>query len=71
MRALRSDRTERVPGLDPRPRAPHLEETLVEYIRHYGCKSSGSCVSPALRDELAIGPLGVNGDMLLASPLIG
>src|ERR1019366_816644 len=35
MRALRSDRTERVPGLDPRPRAPHLEETLVEHIRHY------------------------------------
>ena len=25
----------RVPGLDPRPRAPHLEETLTEYIRHY------------------------------------
>ena len=25
----------RVPGLDPRPRAPHLEGTLTEYIRHY------------------------------------
>ena len=24
-----------MPGLDPRPRAPHLEETLTEYIRHY------------------------------------
>ena len=24
-----------MPGLDPRPRAPHLEGTLTEYIRHY------------------------------------
>jgi hypothetical protein len=49
----------------------HLEAVLGEFVEHYGCKSSGSCVSPALRNELAIGPLGVNGDLLLASPLIG
>lgn len=46
-------------------------ERLVDYIDHYGCKSSGSSDGGALGDELAICPLGVDGHLLFSETLLG
>ncbi len=48
-----------------------LERLLEDYVEHYGCKSSGSCDGVALGDEVAIGPLGVDGYLLFSETLLG
>ena len=48
-----------------------LERLLVDYLDHYGCKSSGPSDGVALGDELAIGPLGIDGHLLFSETLIG
>jgi hypothetical protein len=49
----------------------HLETVLREFVEHYGCKSSGICESSSLRDELAIGDFGIDGELLLSEALFG
>jgi hypothetical protein len=48
----------------------HLETALSEYVEHYGCKSSGSSEGSPFGDELAIGPFGMDGDLLLLDALV-
>ena len=46
-----------------------LEHLVVDYIDHYGCKSSGPSDGVALGDELPIGPLGIDGHLLFSETL--
>ena len=48
-----------------------LRRLRAEYVEHYGCKSSGPSDGVALGDELAIGPLGVDGHLLFSEALLG
>jgi putative transposase len=48
----------------------HLKAVLAEYVEHYGCKSSGSNEDSPFGDELAIGPFGMDGALLLSKALI-
>ena len=48
-----------------------LERLVVDYIAHYGCKSSGSGYGVALGNELAVGTLGVDGHLLFPEALLG
>jgi putative transposase len=67
IRTARSESTDRMLNFGRR----HLETVLAEYVEHYGCKSSGSGRGSPFGDELAIGPLGVDGDLLLSKALLG
>ncbi len=47
-----------------------LQREFGRFYAYYGCKSSGSSEGSRFGDELAIGPFGMDGDLLLADALV-